>query len=70
MPIQLVALRAEVKGRQRVVEQIERELMAEPELDRILQKISRGGMKSLTADEHRFLQNASRRYQNQDAHQH
>jgi membrane associated rhomboid family serine protease len=49
--------------RRREVERIERELSSERELDRILDKINREGMPSLTEDERRFLKKTASKYQ-------
>jgi membrane associated rhomboid family serine protease len=48
--------------RRREVDEIERSLHDEKELDRILDKITRQGMGSLTERERRFLKRASTRY--------
>lgn len=52
------------RARRREIDQLEQELMDERELDRILDKISREGLPSLTDPERRFLERTSNRYQN------
>jgi hypothetical protein len=55
--------RARRRAHRREVERLERGLMEERELDRILDKINRDGMSSLSAEERRFLKEASDRRQ-------
>lgn len=52
----------ERRERRRQVEDIERGLQEEPELDRLLDKIAREGLGSLSPVERRFLVRASNRY--------
>jgi membrane associated rhomboid family serine protease len=58
------ARRRAEKAREEHRERVDREIDEERELDRLLEKISREGMTSLTESERRFLKTVSGKYQN------